>query len=466
MRKLEIILSCVALCVVIYSLIKGRRKDNIKYLSLLLLIPVMVAHVIFEGIRWQMYGVYAYIIYLAFQFLFLRKKRLSIEESGPKKWTVWLSAIILILSISLSFLFRMNEMPKLTGDYEVGTVSLDLVDDLRSEIYGDKTGEPRKIRIQFWYPIDDHANKKIVPWMADGILVARGVTKVAYLPGFLMESAAQISSNSYGNANLSNSEKTYPVVIISHGWTGFRNLHTDVGEMLASHGYIAISIDHTYGSIATVFDNGEIATLDRSALPSREETLDFLTYADKLVTTYAYDTRLVLDYLENLTSDSLFYQRIDLDKMGVLGHSTGGGGVVKLSLEDTRIKAVFGLDAWVEPIGYDTLSKGLSIPSLFIRSESWEEGQNNAYLKTLVNNSEIEPITLQINGSNHLDFTMLYMYQPLYRYIGYSGELDAYLNAKIQRELILNFFDITLKDSTDLIQSIEEKYEPVIKIKF
>jgi hypothetical protein len=412
MRTFEIILGIVTLGVAIYSLYNGRKKDNRNYYALILLVPLMAVHVFVEGIRWQMYGVYAYCVYLFLRFVYLRKKRLSIGESGQRKWTATIGLISVILSIGLSLLFKMNDMPKPTGSYEVGTVSLDLVDDSRLELYGDTVGKPRKIRIQFWYPIDEHSKKQRVPWFADGVDVAREVPKEADFPGFIMENAALIPSNSYADANVSKAEKKYPVVLLSHGWTGFRNLHTDFGEMLASHGYIAIAMDHTYGSIATVFDSGELVTLDRSALPLREETPDFLTYADKLVTTYAYDSRLVLNFLENLTSDSLFYQRIDFEKIGALGHSTGGGGVVKLGLEDSRIKAVFGLDAWVEPIGHDALNQGLAIPSLFIRSESWEEGFNNAYLKTLIDNSIAKTDTYQINGSNHLDFTMLYMYQP------------------------------------------------------
>lgn len=45
----------------------------------------------------------------------------------------------------------------------------------------------------------------------------------------------------------------------------------------------------------------------------------------------------------------------DLKKIGVLGHSTGGGAAVLISLNDPRIRSLVGLDAWVEPIGDDKL---------------------------------------------------------------------------------------------------------------
>jgi pimeloyl-ACP methyl ester carboxylesterase len=162
----------------------------------------------------------------------------------------------------------------------------------------------------------------------------------------------------------------------------------------------------------------------------------------------------------------MFYDRIDTDRIGIFGHSTGGGGAVKLALEDSRIKAVFGLDPWVEPIEENILSQGMSVPSLFIRSEQWEVGLNNDNLIKLVKSSKIKPSSYQIDGANHLDFTMLYMYMPLYKYVGFSGELDPELNASIQRDYILKFFEEELKgESTNLVE-LDSIYEAVHALEY
>ncbi len=466
MRLFELLLCVIAIITGIYSLFNINKKNNKNYRMIILTIPILVAHILFEGVRWQMGGIYIYIVYLLYRFLFIRKKRLSIGEFGEKKVFGVFFLSLSIISLGLIMFFQVNKLPEPTGSYSVGTISFDLVDKERLELYGDKIGEERKFKAQMWYPSDDVTEGERAPWIEDGVKVSRMIPKDIGLPGFLIDYSSLIKSNSYKGVPISEKEEKYPIVIISHGWTGYRNIHTDIGELLASHGYIAISIDHTYGSLATVFDNGEVIEVDYGALPNRNETEDFLDYANALVTTYAYDSRFVLDYLEELDDSELIDGRLDLDRIGTLGHSTGGGGVVKIAIEDDRIKAIFGFDPWVEPIEDELLKIGLDVPSLFIRSEQWEEGYNNGYLTTLINHSVIKPMTYQMNGVNHLDFTMLYMYRPILQAFGFAGELDSQVSSKIQLEYVLKFFETYLKDNETNLNDIEKIYDSVIPVNY
>ena len=466
MRIFEVVLCGLSVITVFYSLFNLRKKDNKNYAILLLLIPLYIAHVFFEGIRWQMLGVYLYSFYLLYRFLFVRNKRLSIGESGEKKFPAVIFTILVIVSGVLVMLFQVNTMPEPTGDYKIGTISLDVVDDDREELYGNRVGDVRKFRAQFWYPSDDVSEGELTNWLTDGIEVSRQVPKQIGLPGFLLDHTGLIKSNSYEGVAISVREDKYPILVLSHGWTGYRYLHSDMAELLASHGYIVVSIEHTYGSLATVFDDGEIALVDANALPNREETDDFLVYARDLVSTYGYDSGRVLDLIEELNNTSLFDGRADMDLIGALGHSTGGGGVVKLALEDDRVKAVLGFDPWVEPIGHEELEQGLSIPALFIRSEQWEVGPNNDYISTVVNNSNITPLTYQLNGSYHQDFTMLYMYDPINKLSGFSGELDSQISLDIRLDYILKFFDQNLKGINTNVENLFSKYEPMVEVKY
>jgi predicted dienelactone hydrolase len=58
------------------------------------------------------------------------------------------------------------------------------------------------------------------------------------------------------NVHVSPEKSNYPVLIFSHGLTGFRNQNTFEVEELASHGYIIVGIDHTYDAAATIFTDG------------------------------------------------------------------------------------------------------------------------------------------------------------------------------------------------------------------
>lgn len=466
MRIYEFTLCVISIVTAFYSLFNLRKKDNKNYRALLVLIPLFVAHFVFEGLRWQMFGVYLYSLYLVYRFLFVRNKRLSIGEAGEKKFPAIILAILLLISELLILVFQVNEMPEPSGDYNIGTISFDIVDEDREELYGEEAGEARKFRAQFWYPSDDVSDGVLSKWLSDGYEVSRQVPAQVGLPGFIFDYTGLIDSNSYENVLISSKEDKYPVVVLSHGWTGYRHLHSDMAELLASHGYIVVSIEHTYGSLATVFDDGQVTLVDYNALPNRDENDDFLIFANDLVSTYSSDSGRVLDFIEELNRTELFNGRADMDHIGVLGHSTGGGGVVKLAIEDTRVDAVFGFDPWIEPLGHEQLSEGLDIPFLFIRSEQWEVGPNNDYITTLVKHSSSDYLTLQLEGSYHQDFTMLYMYRPLNDLAGFAGELDSQVSLDIRLDYILKFFDQNLKGTDANVEELFNKYDPVIEAKY
>ncbi len=438
-----------------------RKKSIEKQHAVILLcitVLVFIVHIFFGDSRWQLYLFYfvyillGIIIYL--KYIVILSAKIWIRRSV----TILLTLSIVIVLITL-LVFPIYEIPKPSGDYFVGTESFVIEDESRSELYTKDTNDIRKIKIQAWYPAESTQGYKQVPWLEDGTVIARALSKDMGLPIFVLDHTASIMSNSYHQAPLSQASSAYPVIIISHGWGGFRNLHTDFAEELASIGYIVIGIDHTYGSVATFFDSDDIAYLNLDALPKRETTPDFLVYANQLVSTYASDITTTMNYLEELNeshSASRFSGRLDLTKIGLLGHSTGGGADVAVALNDVRIGAVIGLDAWVEPIQGEEIEKGLMIPSLFIRSQTWETGYNNIALNSLIEHSAYPSLLYQIDGTTHYDFTMVYMYSPLTKYIGFSGDIDSgYLNL-ILKSMIRSFFNETLRNEQNSEMDLDQ----------
>lgn len=434
---------------------------------------VFIFHIIFEKIRWQLYPLYVVIIfYFVITILYMipiAKIKVAVSKAKIRKRIVVFSVIFIVISGALAFVFPVYKMPVPTGKYEIGTQSFDITDPERGAIYSGNLDNNRKIKIQVWYPAETTEGYERVAWIEDGKIVAEALAKDMGLPSFSLDQTALVVSNSYKNAPISDELDKYPVVIISHGWTGFRDLHADVAERLASNGYIVVGIDHTYGSEITVFNDGEVAYLNKDALPDRETTPDFLEYANKLVTTYASDVSLTLDELEKFNKGQVtesFKGKLDLSRIGLLGHSTGGGGDVSIAIEDVRIKAVVGMDAWVEPIYKTEIEKGLKVPSLFMRSEQWSVGENNENLLMLVNTST-GPISIyQINGMYHSDFSMVYMYSPLTKLVKLTGQLDGRTSSLIQKDFIQSFFDKNLKgDNSMNIDEIADKWEDVEKIK-
>lgn len=476
MRFFEGILFLLSLLMALFFF-KGTFTKSKKFIFFIpLTLLFFIVHWSIEGIRWQLYPLYFLFILLIlalilnvigifnFQYIYMSKIL--------RRFLKGLIILLLILSMTSAYVFPVYKMPKPNGKYKVGTITFNGVDTSRKEIYSTNKNENRKIRIQFWYPSDNVKGYKTVPWLEDGVAVANGISDMMGIPEFILSHTPLVKSNSYANAPISNNQGNYPIVIISHGWTGFRNLHTDVAEMLASNGYIVASIDHTYGAAVTVFNNNEVSYINKNALPAKINDSDLIKYGNTLVNTYAGDVKFTLNELEKLNSgdiNPILKDKLDLSTIGLLGHSTGGGADVTTALKDNRVKALIGLDAWVQPIKDEDINLGLKIPTLFLRSEQWQDGKNNTHLYSLIKNNPDYKELYQINGMIHQDFTMLYMYSPLSKYLGITGKLDGWKCATIQHDFILSFFNKYLAKHSDAdtinINKVAEKYSEVNKIR-
>ncbi len=433
----------------------------------IVLILLIAAQMILMKPRWQFYPLYL----LAGLFLIIALfTHLSVIEPGRagSRWILRLFILLLVLFVAFILIFPKEKIPVPTGEFSVGTRIYELEDTKREELYTDDEDDHRRIKYQIWYPAESTEGYKKAKWISDGTTLTRQLARSFHLPSFVLDHTAEISSNSYIDAPVSSSKNRYPVVVISHGWQGFRELHTDFAEELASHGFIAVSIDHTYGSQAVTFEDGSTSFLLPSALPSDSDT-GFKSSSSLLVRTYGEDVGSVLDDLEMKNAeDTVIRGKMDLERTGIIGHSTGGGGSVYISIKDTRIRALMGLDAWVAPVENALLAEGLDIPSLFLRSEQWRIGPNNYSLDTLMRSSQDSSL-VQMKKTTHIDFTMAYMYSPLTKYIGFSGNSDRRKPSEIQRTTALAFFDHHLRGSStgssDYLEQIAQKYEDFVPVK-
>ena len=418
-------------------------------------------HLIFDKIKWQFYPLYFLVLIYLVMIIFNYINILSITPRGSK-WLLGMGGFLVLSSLSLNAIFPTDSVAIPSGPFKIGTQTFELTDENRTEAYSDSMDSPRKIKVQVWYPTDNVENLNRVKWISEGKTLTRQLAKSMHAPYFLLDHLADIDSNSYEDALISKAFESYPVVVISHGWKGFRELHTDYAEALASNAYIAISIDHTYGSQYVSFENGEEAFLNKDALPSIVSPSQFNDHANQLATTYGDDVKLVLDDLPNLKLN------LDLNRIGLLGHSTGGGGDVYASTTDKRVKALLGFDAWVNPLKPETLKKGLSMPALFVRSEQWGKGPNNKALDTIIKNSD-QSSFLQMDETKHVDFSMSYMISPILEHVGFIGKLGGEQSSEIQKRLILDFFNQTLKRdepySSEFLKAIISEYDALNLVK-
>jgi len=125
--------------------------------------------------------------------------------------------------------------------------------------------------------------------------------------------------------------------------------------MLASHGYIVFSVDHTGFSLTTVFPDGYTFINDALKMPeptggSRNDALASWKYLeDRPFSIWVRDIIFVLDEIRKLndTPGEIFNGRLDLKKTGSLGWSFGGAASVQAAIFSNKCPAP--TRKWISP---------------------------------------------------------------------------------------------------------------------
>lgn len=147
-----------------------------------------------------------------------------------------------------------------------------------------------------------------------------------------------IKTNIYNNAPIKESNDIYPVVLHSTGLGCSRDYMTFNTEALVNAGYVVFTIEHLYDSMLSVFPNGTIVKSAKNEFTQEEK--------EEIINIRRDDILFILDELKRLNEeDEVINNKLNLDKVGVIGHSLGGAAVFRASKCDSRIKATVIFDA-------------------------------------------------------------------------------------------------------------------------
>jgi predicted dienelactone hydrolase len=136
---------------------------------------------------------------------------------------------------------------------------------------------------------------------------------------------------------------------------------------------------------------------------------------------------------------------LNLDEVGVFGHSTGGGATIQFCATDKRCKAGLPMDAFMTPVSIDVLDSGMSQPFLFLFSQTFSTTKNTALFNRLLPHVAQPVGVYTIRGTAHYDFSDLPSLTPLASMLGLKGPLDGNRVMQIINHYSLAFFDQTLK---------------------
>ncbi|MFE5660900.1 alpha/beta hydrolase family protein [Streptomyces sp. NPDC056517] len=244
-------------------------------------------------------------------------------------------------------------LPAPTGSHPVGTTSVYLQDVSRPDPWVADV-PTRELMISIWYPAARPSGPRaryLTRTESAEVLAGRSV-------GVAPDVLSSVRTHAFPDAPLDPGLRELPLIVLSPGFTRPRATLTSIGEDLASHGYVAVAIDHTYETAATTFPDGRVAAfaLGRGFARTPE-------FWRKVKTGRARDASFVLDRL--LGGDPPWAGAAVLapDRIGMAGHSAGGAATIAAMLADERIRAGGNVDGSTDPLIPDT---GLDRPFLFL----------------------------------------------------------------------------------------------------
>jgi hypothetical protein len=418
MRKGEILIILADLTALVTF---GRRPLLFGAAAGVVLLLVLI-HLFLEKSRWQMLPAYVATFAIGACGLagIASTYRVNIVVSS-------LAVTMLLVSVVLCVMLPVFSLPKPSGRYTVGTVT-------RIWFRGDSGREsgrsaPRKLTVQFWYPAQTAAGKRS-PYRMEH---AQGLKSYLRL----------VRTHSFVKAPILFDIEKYPVVLFSPGWRGHLTQNSVQFEMLASHGFVVVSVEHPAAEKLPVdFD------------PSLEENLEKYPIEAKL---RAEDTSFVIDQLESINHEdleNLFTARLDMSRMGMFGYSFGGAVAAEACWLDDRLKAGINMDGMMFGEAADA---GVQRPFFFMSCDGPLPSEADLQCPDPRTRLHMQMLDLDIRrirqslaryggyyltmrGSSHSNYSDRPLYSPL-RILTDAGSIDVKRAFEIVNDYTLAFFD-------------------------
>ena len=347
-------------------------------------------------------------------FLIVSSKRKLIKKARLKGTVnvVIITAIVLITCAVI--LFPDLGSVKTTGEYAYASCVSELTHMSRMESYK-SDGSPRKLPVLVYYPDTN-----------------------------------EIENN------------TAPLIVFSHGGISTKTSNLSLYKELASHGYVVVSIDHTYHALSTEIDGKKIYIdsgymKELNAEDSHSDIENSYECFQKWMNLRTEDINFVIDtFIGKSTNESnSFYSLIDANSIGVAGHSLGGSAALGVARQRDKIKAVLALESPymcdITGVNGSEFTWNINPYPCAVMNIYSDSGYplieaDNKYVqnKNLYNSETVE--NYYIEGSNHYTLTDLVRKSPiLCTLLGGGYKKPGYGTLEFINQKSLTFFDKYLK---------------------
>lgn len=209
--------------------------------------------------------------------------------------------------------------PSIFGPYPVGVRTYSLADDLRIE-----DGAPRTLPLEVWYPAVEGARGE----------TGETIRLFDSLPTDLQadlqpDDLGALPTTAVRDAAARHDGDTYPLVVFSHGKGGIRIQSNFYTIALASHGYVVVAPDHVGDTVVDLLREVK-STGNIQADSTLEAIID-----------RPLDVIAILDLIEGVADEDIA-GILDMEHIGITGHSFGALTTFLVASRDFRVDAVVG----------------------------------------------------------------------------------------------------------------------------
>ncbi|WP_344521444.1 hydrolase [Streptomyces rectiviolaceus] len=353
------------------------------------------------------------------------------------------------------------KLPAPTGPHRIGTVSTRLVDTSRHDPWV-KSVPYRELMISVWYPAAERpggAGHRLAPYMAPGAAERWNAKAPHGIPKDAIDFAA-MRTHAREGAPADTSGGRRPVLLYAAGANDPRTWGTSAVEELASHGYVVVTIDHTYEAPAVQFPDGSVKDdaplLKAFAEAQQNEAVPALL--KKVLDIRVADSKFVLDRLGSLPHG--LSRVVDQERVGMFGQSAGGIAAAETMYEDRRVKAGMNMDGTLEnnpePNGTNltpVAQHGLTRPFLLMGRQGSDRTTEPSWREFWSHTTGWKR-NLTLRGSMHQAYTDLAALLPqtgvdrkvIEKHIGTIAPDRA---VAAERAYATSFFDRWLRDKDD-----------------
>ena len=344
-----------------------------------------------------------------------------------------LGIVLFAIAVAVPLLLLpFKPLPAPTGPYRIQTRVYQWARSSLDQARQAQTSGDDRITVQDWYPAD--------------------------LANEMLEDVKRVDAGQ---------SATWPFVFYAPGTFGSRSSGVSTCLELASHGYIVASIDHPGQALFTRLPGGGFELPDRQYL---EEALAFssgrLGLADetrlgqKWQAVRVADIRLALAQLAALASSGRdpLAARIDLARIGMVGHSLGAGAVLQICREDRICQALALLDGSLygdvalpqNNVEFTSDGEPYTRPLLCLLSARYAQNMDslaiNSLMPALFQQAQAPAFQEIIEQAGSLNMTSLVLQSPLLaRLLGGSGSIDAVQGLNLTDASVLVFLNCYLK---------------------